>query len=173
MCVHTYNIILYIHTYCICVYVSQASRDPSSRKGQVKSNKLTCAARHNGCVPNQIAGKVEMFITRVSANGSRPEHGPESVIGCDGCHPAPWLFYHEARATSGHVWHRFWKGCFRCFADWLQQEPVLRVPADSVRSGVAGRRDIDSLCCRSFDGYYERSGKCREPLRVLAATSEA
>ena len=38
--------------------VSQASRDPSSRKGQVKSNTLTCAARHNGCVPNQIAGKV-------------------------------------------------------------------------------------------------------------------
>ena len=35
---------------------SQASRDPSSQK--VKSNTLTCAARHNGCVPNQIAGKV-------------------------------------------------------------------------------------------------------------------
>ena len=38
--------------------VSQALRDPSSQKGQVKSNTLTCAARHNGCVPNQIAGKV-------------------------------------------------------------------------------------------------------------------
>ena len=32
-------------------------------------------------------------------------------------------------------------------------KPVLRVPADSVRPGVAGQRDIDSLCCRSFDGY--------------------
>ena len=31
----------------------------------------------------------------MSANGSRPEHRPESVICCDGSHPAPWLFYHE------------------------------------------------------------------------------
>ena len=37
---------------------SQASRDPSPRKSQVKSNTLTCAAGYNGCVPNQIAGKV-------------------------------------------------------------------------------------------------------------------
>ena len=37
---------------------SQALRDPSLLKGQVKSNTLTCAAHHNGCVPNQIAGKV-------------------------------------------------------------------------------------------------------------------
>ena len=64
-------------------------------------------------------------------------------------------------------------GCFRCFADRLRQEPVLCVLADSVWPGVAGREDIDSLCSRSFDGYYERSGKCRKPPRVLAAVSEA
>ena len=74
---------------------------------------------------------------------------------------------------QGHVWHRFCEGCFRRFADQLQQEPVLHVSYDSVRPGVGGRRDIDSLCYRSFDGYYERSGKCREPSHVLAATSEA
>ena len=55
--------IMYSCTSCtchhvMCAWVSQASRDPSSRKGQVKSNTLPCAARHNGCVPNQIAGKV-------------------------------------------------------------------------------------------------------------------
>ena len=55
----------------------------------------------------------------------------------------------------------------------FRQEPVLHMPADSVRPGVAGRRDIDSSCCRSFDGYYERSGKCHEASRVLAATSKA
>ena len=42
-----------------------------------------------------------------------------------------------------------------------RQEPVLCVPADSVQPGVASRRD-DSPCCRSFDSYYERSGKCRK-----------
>ena len=154
-------------------FISPALRDLSSRKGQVKSNTLTCAARHTGCVPNQIAGRCEIFIARVSAKGSRPEHGPESVIRGDGSHPAPWLFYHEARATSGRVWHRFWEGCFRCFAGQLWQEPVLRVPTDSVWPGVAGRRDIDSFCCRFFGDYYERSGKCCEPSHVLAATSEA
>ena len=123
--------------------------------------------------PIRLQERCEIFIARMSANGSRPEHGPESVIHCDECHPAPWLVYHEARATSGHVWHCFWEGYFRCFADRLRQEPVLRIPADSVPPGVAGRRDIDSLCCRSLDGYYERSGKCHEPSRVLAATNEA
>ena len=103
--------------------------------------------------PIRLQERCEIFITRMSANGSRPEHGPESVICCDESHPAPWLFYHETRATSGRVWHHFWEGCFRCFANRLRQEPVLRVPADSVQPGVAGRRDIDSLCCRSFDGY--------------------
>ena len=44
--------------FSICFNSNRASRDPSSWKGQVKSNTLTCAARHNGCVPNQIAGKV-------------------------------------------------------------------------------------------------------------------
>ena len=43
---------------------------------------------------------------------------------------------------------------------------MLRVPADSVRPGVAGRRDIDTPCCRSCDGYYERSGKCRAVART-------
>ena len=123
--------------------------------------------------PIRLQEKCEILIPHVSAYGSRPEHGPESVICCDGSHPAPRLFYYVAGATSGRVWHRFWEGCFRCFADRLRQEPVLRVSADSVRSGGAGQRDIDSPCCRSFDGYYERSGKCREPWRVLAATSEA
>ena len=123
--------------------------------------------------PIRLQERCEIFIARVFANGSRPEHGPESVIRCDGSHPAPWLFYHEARATSGRVWHRFGERCFRCFADQRRQEPVLCMPADSVRPGVAGRRDIDSLCCRSFDGYYERSGKCREPSHVLVATIEA
>ena len=47
---------------------------------------------------------------------------------------------------------------------------MLRVPTDSVRPGIAGRRNIDSPYCRSLDGYYERSGKCREPSRVLEAT---
>ena len=69
--------------------------------------------------PIRLQKWCEIFIACVSANGSRPEHGPESVIRCDGCHPAPWLFYHEARAISGHVWHGFWEGCFRCFADRL------------------------------------------------------
>ena len=124
--------------------------------------------------PIRLQERCEIFIAHVFTNGSRPEHGPESVIRCDGSHSVPWLFYHEARATSGRVWHRFCeRSCFHCFADWLRQEPVLRVPADSVRPGVAGRRDIDSLCCHSFDGYYERSGKYREPSHVLAATNEA
>ena len=49
-----------------------------------------------------------------------------------------------------------------------------RLPRPSQQApGVAGQRDIDHLCCRSFDGYYERSGKCREPSRMLVATSEA
>ena len=122
--------------------------------------------------PIRLQERCEIFIARVSANGSRPEHGPESVIRCDGSHPVPWLFYHEARATSRRVWHRFWEECFRRFTDWLRQEPVLRVPADSVQPGVAGRRDIDSPCCRSFDGYYERSGKCHKPSCVLVATRE-
>ena len=65
------------------------------------------------------------------------------------------------------------KDVFTVLPTGFRQEPVLRVPADSVWPGVAGRRDIDSLCCRSFDGYYESSGKCREPSHVLAATSEA
>ena len=55
--------------------------------------------------PIRLQERCEIFITCVSANGSRPEHGPESVICCDGSHPAPWLFYHEARATSGCAWH--------------------------------------------------------------------
>ena len=33
--------------------------------------------------------KCEIFIAHMFANGSRPEHGPESVIRCDGSHPAP------------------------------------------------------------------------------------
>ena len=41
------NVILQIRILTI-LYVSQVSRDPSSQKGQVKSNTLTCAARHNG-----------------------------------------------------------------------------------------------------------------------------
>ena len=123
--------------------------------------------------PIRLQERCEIFIARVFANGSSHEQGPESVIRCDGSYPVPWLFYHEARATSGRVWHRFCEKCFRCFADRLRQEPVLRVPTDSVRPGVAGQRDIDSLCCRSFDGYYERLDKCREPSHVLAATNEA
>ena len=79
----------------------------------------------------------EIFTAHVFANGSRPEHGPESVIRCDRSHPAPWLFYREVKATSGRVWHHFCEGCFHCFADWFRQEPVLRVPTDSVRPGVA------------------------------------
>ena len=55
--------------------------------------------------PIRLQERCEIYITRVTANGSRPEHGPESVIRCDGSHPGPWLVYHEARATSGHVWH--------------------------------------------------------------------
>ena len=86
--------------------------------------------------PIRLQERCKIFIACVFANGSRPEHGPESVIRCDGSHPAPWLFYHEARATSGRVWHRFCERCFRCFADRLWQEPVLRVPTDSVRSGL-------------------------------------
>ena len=78
--------------------------------------------------PIRLQERCEIFIARMSANGSRPEHGPESVIRCDGCHPAPWLFYHEDRATSGCVWHRFWEGCFRCFANQLRQELVLPCP---------------------------------------------
>ena len=105
--------------------------------------------------PIRLQERCEIFTARVSANGSRPKHGPESVIRCDGCHPVPWLFYHEARATSGRVSHCFWVGYFHCFADRLRQEPVLHVPVDSVQPGVAGRRDFDSFCCRSFDGYYE------------------
>ena len=54
--------------------------------------------------PTRLQERCEIYIARVSANGSRPEHGPESVIRCDGSHPS-WLVYHEARATSGHVWH--------------------------------------------------------------------
>ena len=123
--------------------------------------------------PIRLQERCEIFIARVLANGSRPEHGPESVMRCDGSNPAPWLFYHEARAVSCRVWHRFCEGCFRRFTDRLRHEPVLRVSADSVRPGVAGRRDIYSHCCRSFDGYYERSGKCRKPTHVPAATSEA
>ena len=67
--------------------------------------------------PIRLQERCEIFIARVFANGSRLEHGPESVIRCDGSHPAPWLFYHEARATSGRVWHRFCERCFCCFAD--------------------------------------------------------
>ena len=38
---------------------SQALHDPFAHgRGQVKSNTLTCTPRNNGCVPNQIAGKV-------------------------------------------------------------------------------------------------------------------
>ena len=55
--------------------------------------------------PIRLQERCEIYITRVSANGSRPEHGPESVIRCDRCHPVPWLVCHEARATSGCVWH--------------------------------------------------------------------
>ena len=66
--------------------------------------------------PIRLQERCEIFIAHVSTNGSRPEHGPESVIRCDGSRPTTWLFYHEARATSGSVWHRFWEGCF---AVWL------------------------------------------------------
>ena len=79
--------------------------------------------------PIRLQERCEIFIGRVFANGSRPEHGPESVIHCDGSHPAPWLFYHEARATSGRVWHRFCEGCFRRFADRCHRKsdpPTLR-----------------------------------------------
>ena len=62
--------------------------------------------------PIRLHERCEIFIARVFANGIRPEHGPESVIRCSGSHPVPWLFYHEARATSDHVWHRFCEGCF-------------------------------------------------------------
>ena len=86
--------------------------------------------------PIRLQEKCEIFIAHMFANGSRPEHGPESVIRCDGSHPAPWLFFHEARATSGRVWHRFCERCFLCFADRLRQKPALRVPADSVHPGV-------------------------------------
>ena len=55
--------------------------------------------------PIRLQERCEIYIARMSANGSRPEHGPESVIRCDGRHPGPWLVYHEARATSGRVWH--------------------------------------------------------------------
>ena len=65
----------------------------------------------------------------VSLNYHLPRGWTESVIRCDGSHQVPWLFYHEARATSDRVWHCFCERCFRCFADRLRQEPVLRVPA--------------------------------------------
>ena len=81
---------------------SQASRDPSAhRRGQVKSNTLTCTPRHNSCVPNQIAGKVWNIYCTQSTSGSRPEHGPESILCCDRSRPGSWLFHHEARATLG------------------------------------------------------------------------
>ena len=56
----------------------------------------------------------------------------------------------QLQVVSGIVSER---DVFRCFADRLQQEPVLRILTDSVRPGVAGRMDINSPCCRSFDGY--------------------
>ena len=123
--------------------ISHASRDPSSRKGQVKSNiyiDLCSMPQWLHAQSDCRKGVNWSAAIRFSANGSRPEHGPKSVIRCDGSHPVPLLFYYEARATSGRVWHRFWEGCFRCFADRLRQEPVLRVSANSVRPGVAGQR---------------------------------
>ena len=126
----------------VLAWLSQASSDPSSPRLSL----IHWLVQHATMVecPIRLQERCEIFIARVSANGSKPEHGPESVICCDGSHPVPLLFYHEARATSSCVWHRFWEGCFRCFANRLRQEPVLRVPADSVQPGVAGRRDIDT-----------------------------
>ena len=41
--------------------------------------------------PIRLQERCEIFTARMFANHSRPEHGPESVLGCDGSHPAPWL----------------------------------------------------------------------------------
>ena len=120
--------------------------------------------------PIRLQERCEIYIARVSANDSRPEHGPESVIRCDGSHPGPWLVYHEARATSSRVWHGrnvftvlltgFGKSlCYACPPTVFGL--VLPVEGTSIVLAVAPLTS------------YERSGKCCKLSCVLAATSEA
>ena len=121
----------------------------------------------------RLQERCEIFIARMFANGSRPELDQRvlySVTEAIQCLGYSTMKPEQLQVVSGIVSGR---DVFAVLPTSFRQESVLRVPADSVRPGVAGRRDIDSLCCRSFDGYYERSGKCREPSHVLAATSEA
>ena len=123
--------------------------------------------------PIRLQERCEIFIARVSANGSRPELDQRVLYAATGA--IQRLGYSTMKPEQLQVMSGIVSGrdAFAVLLTDFKQEPVLRVPADSVRPGVAGRRDINSLCCRSFDGYYERSGKCREPSHVLAATSEA
>ena len=63
---YNYYLCLEYDATVLAKWSSQPSRDPSSRKVQVNSNVLTCAACHNGCVPNHIAGKVRtIYRSRV------------------------------------------------------------------------------------------------------------
>ena len=57
--------------------------------GRVRLSLIHSLVQHATMVacPIRLQERCEMYIARVSANGSRPEHGPESAIRCDGSHP--------------------------------------------------------------------------------------
>ena len=124
--------------------IVKASCDPSAHgRGQVKSNTLTCAPCNNSCVPNQIAGKCEIFIIL-----SRPEHGPESVLRCDRSRPGSWLFHHEARATSGRrvTAHREVPCILITHGiEWLTTRTIDGPSTGNTRSNTVGRHAYHRL----------------------------
>ena len=104
-------------------------------KGQVSSCTLTCARRNYSCAPirlqeGSLTSTIMLIIGGKYFWHTRAMIAPARVIKTAATDAVQHLGYAGFEAWAVFcVWHHFWLRCLRCFAYWLQEEPVLRMPS--------------------------------------------